>query len=85
MISLDRQSFLAKEIINGLDGLLDFEDKNRALKLAKKVIFDFASSLEDIDTVVKQKIASIKRGVLEGTNEWKALYDRFYLEEVKKR
>ncbi len=85
MISLDRQSFLAKEIINGMDGFLKFENKDRALKLAKKVIFDFASGLEDIDVVVKQKIASIKRGILEGTNEWKALYDRFYLEEAKKR
>lgn len=85
MISLDRQSFLAKEIINGLGGFLEFGDKSRALKLTKKVIFDFVSGLEDIDTVVKQKIASIKRGVLEGTNEWKALYDRFYLEETKKR
>lgn len=85
MISLDRQGFLAKKIINGLDGHLEIEDKDRAIKIAKRAIEEFVSSLSDIDTVVKQKIASIKRGVVEGSSEWKALYDRFYLEEANKR
>ena len=85
MISLDRQAYLAKEIINGLGEHLEVDNKDRAVKIAKRAIEKFASSLSDIDTVVKQKIASIKRGVMEGTSEWKALYDKFYSEEVNKK
>ncbi len=85
MISLDRQAYLAKEIINGLGEHLKIDNKDRAVKIAKRTIEQFVSSLSDIDTVVKQKITSIKRGIMEGTSEWKALYDRFYLEELNKR
>jgi hypothetical protein len=38
-----------------------------------------------IDSLVRQKIASLKRGVPVGGNEWDILYRKYYEEEVARR
>ena len=35
-----------------------------------------------IDALVRRKIASLKRGVPEGGNEWDILYRKYYEEEA---
>jgi hypothetical protein len=37
-----------------------------------------------VDKKVREKIASIKRGVSEGTGEWEILYRQYYNEEIDK-
>ena len=85
MISTDRQAVLAKQIVNELGQTFKLTSKDRALRVVKKSIEEFDQTLSDVDDVIKQKIASIKRGVLEGSSEWRALYDRFYQEEMNKK
>ncbi len=40
---------------------------------------------DEIDAIVRRKINSIKRGVVEGSNEWTILYKRYRDEELRKK
>ena len=35
----------------------------------------------EIDKSAREKVASLKRGVIEGTREWEILYRKYYEEE----
>ena len=74
-------------IIDGVwrDDLVDYTDDNRALKVAKQSVGKFLNEVEFLNDQVRHKIQSIKRTILEGSDEWKALYDRFYKEELHRR
>ena len=67
------------------DDLVDYKDDERALKVAKQSIFKFLQELELLNEQVIKKITSIKRTIIEGSEEWKALYDKFYMDELKRR
>ena len=67
------------------DDLVDYTDDDRALKVAKQAVSKFLKEVELLNDQVKRKIQSIKRTILEGSEEWKALYDRFYKEELHRR
>lgn len=67
------------------DDLVDYTDDDRALKVAKQAVSKFLKEVELLNDQVKHKIQSIKRTILEGSEEWKALYDRFYKEELHRR
>ena len=74
-------------IIDGVwrDDLVDYTDDNRALKVAKQSVGKFLNEVEFLNDQVRHKIQSIKRTIFEGSDEWKALYDRFYKEELHRR
>ncbi len=67
------------------DDLVDYTDDNRALKVAKQSVAKFLNEVEVLNEQVRHKIQSIKRTIPEGSDEWKALYDRFYKEELRRR
>ena len=67
------------------DDLVDYTDDNRALKVAKQSVAKFLNEVEVLNDQVRHKIQSIKRTIFEGSDEWKALYDRFYKEELLRR
>ena len=87
MISEDRQKHFAHIVIDGIwkDDLVDYADEDRALKIAKRVISDFASEVDDLDDKVREKLYSMQRTVIEGSDEWNALYEKFYQEELGRR
>ena len=87
IISEDRQSHLAHVITDGIwkDDLVDYTDDDQALRAAKKAIADFVKAELAMDEKVRQKVASLKRNVLEGTPEWDILYKKYYEEERAKR
>ncbi len=87
ILSEDRQSHWAHILTDGIwhDDLVDYTDEDQALKIAKKAIAQFVQSHEDVDQKAKAKVASLKRGVLEGTPEWDILYKKYYEEELNKR
>ena len=51
-------------------------------------IMDIIGSLlkeeEQVDTQVRQKIASQKKEIIEGSEEWDVLYRRYYAEEMRR-
>ncbi len=89
ILSEDRQSHFAHKIVDGLyhDDLVDYpdDDDTAALKQTKMAIVEWVRQEEQIDVQVREKIQSLKREVIEGTNEWNVLYQKYYEEEMKRR
>ena len=87
IISEDRQSHLAHKITDAIwnDDLVDYTDEDLALRLAKKAIAEFVKEDMDVDQKAREKVASLKRGVVEGSPEWDILYKKYYEEERGKR
>ncbi|MFN8791848.1 MAG: DUF507 family protein [Bdellovibrionales bacterium] len=87
ILSEDRQSHWAHLLTDQIwhDDLVDYTDEDQALRLAKRAIADFVQEHEAIDQAARQKVASLKRGVLENTPEWDILYRKYYEEERNRR
>ncbi len=87
ILSEDRQSHWAHLVTDGVynDDLVDFSDDDQALRAAKKAIIEFVKEDEDIDTKARAKVASLKRGVVEGSPEWDIMYKKYYEEERGRR
>ncbi len=87
ILSEDRQTHWAHLLTDGIwnDDLVDYSDDDQALRWAKKAIIDFVKEHEDIDQRARAKVASLKRGVVEGSPEWDILYKKYYEEERGKR
>jgi hypothetical protein len=68
-----------------LDEMVDYIDEDEALKLIKKAFTDFLSLEDQIDEVVRAKILSLKRGVVEGSPEWDVMYRKYFEEEAHKK
>ena len=87
IISEDRQSHLAHVIIDGIweDDLIDYSDDDYALRVAKKAIVEFVKDMGDLDSKIRTKLLSLKRGVTEGSPEWDILYRKYVAEEMGKR
>lgn len=83
ILSEDRQFHLAHKVTDKVwgDDIADFSDDEQALKAAKKAIMDFVKEDSEIDKKAREKVASLKRGVIEGTREWDILYKKYYEEE----
>lgn len=75
------QLISARLISSKLVGATDQEFLHKEIKRA--FVF-FLRSVENIDEKVKKKIASLKKGVPEGSAEWDILYRKYYNEEIDK-
>lgn len=83
----DRILYLARESLNRLraEGLADVPNFPLALRQAREVIAQWMEKGDQVDAVVRRKIASLKRGVVEGSSEWQILYRRYREEEIRKK
>ncbi len=86
ILSEDRQSHWAHLLTDSIwnDDMVDYTDEDLALKIAKKIIQEFVKEDSDIDAKARAKVASLKRGVIEGSPEWEVLYKKYYEEERKR-
>ena len=86
-ISEDRVGHLARLVVDGIwdDDLVDYVDEDAALRAAKKGLNEFVKEVADADKAVVAKIASLKRGVPEGSPEWDVLYGKYFEEELERR
>lgn len=82
-----RQSHLAHEILRVLvkEGLADVDREKYVLAEIKRVFESEHQRGDQIDDLVRQKIASLSRHVPPGSPEWDILYKRYYEEEDRKR
>lgn len=87
ILSEERQSHWAHVITDKVwgDDIVDFTDDDEALKAAKKAIIAFVKEDMEIDLKAREKVASLKRGVMEGTTEWEIMYKKYYEEEKNRR
>jgi uncharacterized protein len=86
-LSEARVLFLARESLTKLrdEGLAEISNFPVALRQAREIIAEFNEQGDEVDAVVRRKIASIKRGVVEGSNEWNILFKRYRDEELRKK
>jgi uncharacterized protein len=87
VVSEDRQNHLAHIIVDGIwkDDLIDYTDDDLAIRAAKLAVAAWVKEELELDGVVRAKVASLKRNVLEGTPEWDVMYSKYYEEESRKR
>lgn len=87
MISEDRVGHLARQVVDALydDDLVDYSDDEAALRAAKRGLNEFVKDLIEIDKTVQAKVASLKRGVAEGSPEWDVMYGKYFEEEMQRR
>ncbi|MBN8535481.1 MAG: DUF507 family protein [Deltaproteobacteria bacterium] len=86
ILSEERQSHWAHLLTDSVwnDDLVDYTDEDQALRLAKKAIQEFVKEDLEIETKAKAKVASLKRGVIEGSPEWEIMFKKYYEEERRK-
>ena len=60
------------------------EDRNTIRQEARKALENLLTEEARIDTAARQKIASQRKIILEGSQEWEILYRKYYNEEVRK-
>ncbi len=84
----DRYNDLSHKILDRLwqEDLMDY---NVAENVMKNVILnsleEYVNSFEDIEDSVVDKIKSMKRELIPGTDEYNVVFERLYREELKKR
>lgn len=83
ILSEERQSHLAHIVTDKVwgDDIADFNNDDMALRATKKAIIEFVREDAEIDIKAREKVASLKRNVPEGTREWDILYKKYYEEE----
>ncbi|RTZ67960.1 MAG: DUF507 domain-containing protein [Tenericutes bacterium] len=84
----DRYSDISHKILDELyeEYLIEYEVNDNQVK---NIIFnsfrEFAKSYEEIDDIVYDKIRSLEKEVLAGSEEYEILYERYFKEELSRR
>jgi hypothetical protein len=83
----DRIAHIAHKIRDSLSQgrLATYPDEDRALRDIKKTLIDYLKIEDESDEAARAKVASLKRGVVEGSREWDVLYRKYLNEEMAKR
>jgi uncharacterized protein len=86
-LSEARILFLARESLNRMrdEGLAEISNFSLALRHGRELIAEWLGKGDQTDAAVRRKIASLKRGVVEGSAEWQILYRRYRDEELRKK
>ena len=64
------------------DAIEYYADPQEIRQQIVKLISDEMKTDEAIDALVRRKIESQKRAIVEGSDEWEVLYRKYYEEEV---
>ena len=86
-ISRDKVNKLAHTVADSLAEIpeCDFlEDRNTIRQEARKALEELLTAETKLDAAARQKIASQRKIILEGSQEWEILYRKYYNDEVKK-
>ena len=64
------------------DGVEYLDDPQEIRQTIVKIIMDEMRNDEAIDALVRRKLESQKKGIVEGSDEWDVLYRKYFEEEV---
>jgi hypothetical protein len=88
LLSDDKVSHLAHVILTTLKKTTLARltgDEGKALREIKRVLAEELAQEEGIDRIVRARLASYSRPILEGSAEWETLYRKGCEEELRKR
>ena len=86
-LSRERVLHISRLIMSHLDAddaVEYFEDPKEIRQEIVKMIEGEVKADEQIDALVRHKLESQKRPIVEGSDEWDILYRKYYEEEVTK-
>jgi len=86
-ITSDKLNKLAHTVADTLAEIpeCDFlEDRNTIRQEARKILTKLLTDEMKLDAGARQKIASQRKIIVEGSQEWDILYRKYYNDEVKK-
>jgi hypothetical protein len=86
-VSPDKLNKLAHTVADTLaeiDEVGFLEDRNTIRQEARKVLTALLTQEAAIDEAARKKIASQRKIILEGSQEWEILYRKYYNDEVRK-
>jgi hypothetical protein len=88
MLSEDKISHLSHVLLRGLmkQGLVQLvEDEASIRREIKRTIVSELKIGEEIDEIVRKKLQSFSKKLIEGSPEWEVLYKKFFREEEIKK
>ena len=88
MLSEDKVSHLSHVLLKGLVGrklVTVLEEENKVRAEIKRTIIAELKIGEEMDAVIRRKLQSFSKKIVEGSPEWEILYRKFYREEEIKR
>ncbi len=88
MLSEDKISHLSHVLLRDLirQGLVEtIEDEGAIRREIKRTIISELKIGEEIDQVVRKKLESFTKKLIEGSPEWEVLYKKFFREEEIKK
>ena len=86
-VSRDKVNKLAHTVADTLAEIVEcdfLEDRNTIRQEARKALERLLLEETKIDAAARLKIASQRKIILEGSQEWDILYRKYYNDEVKK-
>jgi hypothetical protein len=81
---LNKLAHTVADTLAEIDEVGFLEDRNTIRQEARKALTALLGEEARIDTAARQKIASQRKIILEGSQEWEILYRKYYNDEVKK-
>ena len=88
LFSEEKQTHLSHIILQSLQESPEAQivgDPPKALREIKRVLAEHVAYEQDIDRVVRTRLASYSRPIPEGSSEWDILYQKTYEEELFRR
>ena len=86
-VSRDKVNKLAHTVADTLAEIPEcnfLEDRNTIRQEARKALEKLLAEETKLDAAARQKIASQRKIILEGSQEWEILYRKYYNDEVKR-
>ncbi len=86
-VSRDKLNKLAHTVADTVAGIEEvgfLEDRNTIRQEARKALEALLTQEAGIDNAARLKIASQRKIILEGSQEWEILYRKYYNDEVRK-
>jgi len=89
MLSEDKISHLSHILLNKLYDLdlisIDEDEEASIRREIKRTIVGELKIGEEIDQVVRKKLLSLSKKLIEGSSEWEVLYNKYFREEEAKK
>ena len=85
-LSEDRISYIAHLLCEGAvkQDLLQTNEMGRLLTVTKDIITSYCKLDDTVDDLVRKKISSHSRVIMEGSPEWDVMYKKYFQEEMHK-
>jgi hypothetical protein len=79
-----RLSHVITDVLVASDDVEFVEDRATIRQNIVEILMALLKEEEQVDMQVRQKIASQKKEIVEGTEEWEVLYRKYYGEEMRR-